>query len=109
MTIETIQADFEFLDDWEDRYRYVIELGRRLERSLQIISLVKNCFIPLPEMQGPVLETALEIADSLMTYRSRYLANLQLAAVLDLLLTDEINPRSLAYRPATSAGDCRIA
>ncbi|MGI9421995.1 MAG: SufE family protein [Hyphomicrobiaceae bacterium] len=31
MTLETIQADFEFLDDWEDRYRYVIELGRRLE------------------------------------------------------------------------------
>ena len=31
MTIETIQADFEFLDDWEDRYRYVIELGRRLQ------------------------------------------------------------------------------
>ena len=33
-----------------------------------------------------------------MTYRSRYLANLQLAAVLDLLLTDETNPRSLAYQ-----------
>ena len=31
MNIESIQADFEFLDDWEDRYRYVIELGRRLE------------------------------------------------------------------------------
>ena len=29
--IETIRADFAFLDDWEDRYRYVIELGRTLE------------------------------------------------------------------------------
>ena len=28
---DEIRADFEFLDDWEDRYRYVIELGRRLE------------------------------------------------------------------------------
>ena len=28
--IESIEADFEFLDDWEDRYRYVIELGRKL-------------------------------------------------------------------------------
>ncbi|HZJ12779.1 MAG TPA: SufE family protein [Methyloceanibacter sp.] len=28
---EEILADFELLDDWEDRYRYVIELGRRLE------------------------------------------------------------------------------
>lgn len=29
-TIETIAADFDLLDDWEDRYRYVIELGRQL-------------------------------------------------------------------------------
>ncbi len=28
--IETIRADFAVLDDWEDRYRYVIELGRAL-------------------------------------------------------------------------------
>jgi cysteine desulfuration protein SufE len=30
MTIETIRADFAMLDDWEDRYRYLIELGREL-------------------------------------------------------------------------------
>lgn len=30
MTLDTIRSDFEFLDDWEDRYRYVIELGRGL-------------------------------------------------------------------------------
>lgn len=29
-TIEQITADFELLDDWEDRYRYLIELGRQL-------------------------------------------------------------------------------
>jgi len=29
--IDTILDDFAFLDDWEDRYRYVIELGRTLE------------------------------------------------------------------------------
>lgn len=28
--IDSIISDFEFLDDWEDRYRYVIELGRDL-------------------------------------------------------------------------------
>ena len=27
-SLETIQSDFAFLDDWEDRYRYIIELGR---------------------------------------------------------------------------------
>jgi cysteine desulfuration protein SufE len=30
MTLEHILADFQLLDDWEDRYRYVIELGRAL-------------------------------------------------------------------------------
>lgn len=31
MTLETIISDFELLDDWEDRYRYIIDLGRELE------------------------------------------------------------------------------
>lgn len=29
--ISAIASDFEFLDDWEDRYRYVIDLGRDLK------------------------------------------------------------------------------
>ena len=31
MTIARLQSDFELLDDWEDRYRYIIELGRTLK------------------------------------------------------------------------------
>ena len=30
MTIDEIIENFAFLDDWDDRYRYVIELGRGL-------------------------------------------------------------------------------
>jgi len=30
MTIDEIRDNFELLDDWDDRYRYVIELGRTL-------------------------------------------------------------------------------
>jgi cysteine desulfuration protein SufE len=30
MSIENIRSDFALLDDWEDRYRYLIELGREL-------------------------------------------------------------------------------
>ena len=102
-----------------------LDLGRRLERCWQIISLLKNCLVPMPESHSPALETVLEVADSLMTYRSRYYARLQLAPVLDLLLTDESNPRALAFqfarleelinelpRPASHAGftrDQRIA
>jgi cysteine desulfuration protein SufE len=29
-TVDSLLEDFSFLDDWEDRYRYVIELGRTL-------------------------------------------------------------------------------
>lgn len=31
MSIQDLIDDFAFLDDWEERYRYVIELGRGLE------------------------------------------------------------------------------
>jgi cysteine desulfuration protein SufE len=31
MTVDEILGDFAYLEDWEDRYRYLIELGRKLE------------------------------------------------------------------------------
>lgn len=31
MTIDEIRDNFDLLDDWDDRYRYVIELGRTLK------------------------------------------------------------------------------
>ncbi len=74
-----------------------LDLGRRLERALQIITLVQNALFHGPA-EPAVLEAVLEVADSIMTYRSRYLTTMQLAPVLDLLLTDETNPRSLAFQ-----------
>ena len=47
------------------------------------------------------LRLALELCDSLITYRSRYLAVLQPAPALDLLLADDGNPRGLAFQLAT--------
>lgn len=31
MSIEHLIEDFELIDNWEDKYRYIIELGRELE------------------------------------------------------------------------------
>ena len=31
MNLETIIEDFEFLDDWEDRYKYIMDLGKSLD------------------------------------------------------------------------------
>lgn len=52
------------------------------------------------DSETAVMEALLEIADSLMTYRSRYLSTLQPAPVLDLLLNDETNPRSIGFQLA---------
>ena len=40
-SFDEIVEDFEFLDDWEDRYRYIIELGKKmtpLENALKVAS-----------------------------------------------------------------------
>lgn len=75
-----------------------LELGRRLERSLHIVSLIQSIPADSAGSEGRVLEAVLEVADSIMTYRGRYMAAVNRAAALDLLLTDETNPRSLAYQ-----------
>jgi cysteine desulfuration protein SufE len=47
MPIDHIRADFDLLDDWEDRYRYVMELGRAmppLDEALRIdANKVRGC------------------------------------------------------------------
>jgi len=75
-----------------------LNIGRRIERALQIIRLVKNCFLYKDHINDEVLAATLEVADSFMTYRSRYQSNLELENVLTLMLTDEENPRSLVYQ-----------
>ena len=79
---------------------HFMDLGRRLERSLHTIALVQNFLACGAGELASLQEALLEVGESLMTYRSRYLANLRLALVLDLLLTDETNPRSVAFQLA---------
>ncbi len=74
-----------------------LDLGRRVERSVNVVTLVQGGLAI--EAEGlSVLEPMLEIADSIMTYRRRYFAQPQLPGVLDLLLADDTNPRSLAFQ-----------
>lgn len=61
--------------------------------------------VPASAQEGPVLEAVLEVADSGMTYRRRYLGNLRAEAVLDLLVFDETNPRSLGSQLAALEDD----
>ncbi|MEZ6138646.1 MAG: circularly permuted type 2 ATP-grasp protein [Pirellulaceae bacterium] len=76
-----------------------LDLGRRIERAYQTAAILGQLLPLRPEPDNNrSLEFCLEIHDSYMTYRNRYLANMQLNAVLDLLLTDETNPRSIMFQ-----------
>ncbi|MCC9599684.1 circularly permuted type 2 ATP-grasp protein [Stieleria sp. JC731] len=75
-----------------------IELGRRIERAEYICDLMTTMLCPPTDSGKPICEAALEVADCLMTYRSRYINLVQLAPVIDLLVTDETNPRSLQFQ-----------
>ena len=75
-----------------------LEMGRRLERIRHLSKLIRYLAIRgNPEATG-TLNLLLELADSSITYRTRYKAEAKLAAVLDLLLADETNPRSVIFQ-----------
>ena len=87
--------------------RLFLDLGRRVERA-QAVADVVACTLEFPgaaEQSARVehgLRLALELCDSTITYRSRYLAVVQPAPVLDLVLADEGNPRGLAFQLVTT-------
>jgi uncharacterized circularly permuted ATP-grasp superfamily protein/uncharacterized alpha-E superfamily protein len=82
-----------------DGWRF-LDIGRRLERALQMTELLRNSLSPKTGEDFGILEAVLEMADSSITYRSRYLTSLQTDLLLDLLLVDEANPRSISFQLA---------
>jgi uncharacterized circularly permuted ATP-grasp superfamily protein/uncharacterized alpha-E superfamily protein len=77
---------------------YFMTLGRRLERAIYLTRQLREITTPLAEHDWPLLECLLEVADSSMTYRTRYYTTLQPLAVLDVLMADDSNPRSLDFQ-----------
>src|SRR5262249_58070020 len=76
------------------------DMGRRLERGAYLAELLRNTLVGPHAALENLLEALLEVGDVSITYRRRYLGSLQLAPVVDLLLLDETNPRSLAFQLA---------
>jgi uncharacterized circularly permuted ATP-grasp superfamily protein/uncharacterized alpha-E superfamily protein len=72
-----------------------LSLGRRLER-LQFQSLAVQRALKMDVNGG--LDWLLELSDSIVTYRARYRAQPEWLPVLDLLLLDESNPRSILFQ-----------
>jgi uncharacterized circularly permuted ATP-grasp superfamily protein/uncharacterized alpha-E superfamily protein len=75
-----------------------MDMGRRIERALNQAMLIRIGLPLVCRDSHNTLQALLEVSDSLMTYRGRYRSSFQLAPVLDLLLADEGNPKSLAFQ-----------
>jgi uncharacterized circularly permuted ATP-grasp superfamily protein/uncharacterized alpha-E superfamily protein len=73
-----------------------LEIGRRLERALAICRMVQQ--MQRAPGESDALSVMLDLCDSQITYRSRYLARPSRNAVFDLLLLDPDNPRSLMFQ-----------
>jgi uncharacterized circularly permuted ATP-grasp superfamily protein/uncharacterized alpha-E superfamily protein len=78
----------------DDGWRF-LSIGRRLERlAFQCLAL-QTAF---QHGRGSGLTWLLRLADSIVTYRSRYMARPEWLPVLDLLVLDRANPRSVSFQ-----------
>jgi uncharacterized circularly permuted ATP-grasp superfamily protein/uncharacterized alpha-E superfamily protein len=87
------------LDDMtqDDGWRLMM-LGRRLERMQFLAELLGQSLKSGGVPTQSELEWLLDIGDSTITYRTRYLASPLLGCTIDLLVFDKTNPRALAYQ-----------
>jgi uncharacterized circularly permuted ATP-grasp superfamily protein/uncharacterized alpha-E superfamily protein len=72
-----------------------LSIGRRVERLFNLCTALQ---VATREGRSQGLDWLLDLADSTVTYRSRYLVAPEWLPVLDLLLLDEANPRSVAFQ-----------
>lgn len=75
-----------------------LDLGRRVERAHAVTCEISIAIHQIPPRIETGLRLVLELCDSAITYRNRYLNVLQPAPVLDLVLADQSNPRGLAFQ-----------
>ncbi len=87
------------LDDMtqDDGWRLMM-IGRRLERLQFLAELLAQRLLSGETPVQSELEWLLDIGDSTITYRTRYLAAPRLGPVIDLLVFDQTNPRALAFQ-----------
>jgi uncharacterized alpha-E superfamily protein len=84
-----------------------MDAGRRLERSLQVLALLRATVGQAHDTatDSLLLESVLTAAESIITYRRRYRSQAQPETLLDLLLVDEDNPRSVGHGLVRLADD----
>ncbi len=73
-----------------------LDIGRRIERGITTCRLTR--MLAHDEATTDDLDLLLDLNDSQITYRARYLIGLALTAVRDLVMLDPFNTRSLAFQ-----------
>ncbi len=78
----------------------MIDMGRKIEQSLLLINLLKSTLIAVhdEQVEYELQEAVLASNDCLVNYRYKYRAHLQLPLIVELMLFDANNPRSLIYQ-----------
>jgi len=72
-----------------------LSIGRRIERLMHLCTALQ---IATSEGRAHGLDWLLDLCDSTGTYRSRYLVAPEWLPVLDILVRDDTNPRSIAFQ-----------
>ncbi|MGI3784482.1 MAG: circularly permuted type 2 ATP-grasp protein [Janthinobacterium lividum] len=87
----------------------LLDTGRGLERALQVLSLLRATLVESygPDVDRAVLEAALTSSESIVTFRRRYRGRSGVPAVVELLVVDASNPRSVAYQLQRMQSDLR--
>lgn len=73
-----------------------LDIGRRIERGINTCRITR--MLAHDEATSDDLDLLLDLNDSQITYRARYLIGLALTAVRDLVMLDPFNTRSLAFQ-----------
>ena len=96
------------LDDMtrDEGWRFLM-IGRRIERLQFLSSSLAGFLRGAGAFDQAGLEWLLELGNSSITYRSRYLAVAQLIPVLDLLLLDEQNPHAVLFQLKLVSGSLK--
>ncbi len=76
-----------------------LDMGRRIERGINICRMTRA--FAHDEATTDDLDLLLDLADSQITYRARYLVGLALTPVRDMIMLDPFNTRSLAFQVQT--------
>jgi uncharacterized circularly permuted ATP-grasp superfamily protein/uncharacterized alpha-E superfamily protein len=74
-----------------------LDIGRFIERLISTLELLKLALLTARQPGIPLWEVVLSTTDNFTVYRRRFRSQLHPSAILDLLLFDETNPRSVGY------------